>query len=230
MTFTKQLLSMLALATIGLSACNDNSVSDNGYYTDRKIVASPLTVIGKLNSKRSVKINDSFVYKPIPWELGAGKLVAVFVGDDVVAETNVSEDGSFTMTLPSTLKYPFVNSFSDLRGGLTITPKYFLATQSPICSFYFYTPDDPSTPNWNESLYIKDIVSPKIINESDSTVLLRIGFTMAENGTVIGTSTNGEVKYNSKFKKGWNIETWKDVDGVTEYSVVNSMPANVVWF
>ncbi len=56
------------------------------------------------------------------------------------------------------------------------------------------------------------------------------GYTMAQDATITGTSTNGKVKYNSTFKKGWNIEAWKDVNGVSEYSVVGSLPADVVWF
>ena len=238
MSITKKMLSMLAFAAISLASCSDdktdsNPLDPNGGPTgdnNFEIVASPHTITAKLQTKKYVHDENFDGWKLVPWEGGTGKIVASLGVDKDITEANVAEDGSFTMTLPGTLKSPFIIQYVDLAGGLTPNPKYFLTTYIPVNIFFFYPTDNPATPDINESEINQRMVSPKVINEADLSVIQRFGYTMSQDATITGTSTNGKVKYNSTFKKGWNIEAWKDVNGVSEYSVVGSLPAEVVWF
>lgn len=234
MTIAKKMFTLLVFISLGLSACSDDKTDSNptstGSDNNYEIVATPLVITAKLQTKKYIYSEEFNGYKLVPWESGTGKIVASLGVEKNIAEATVSEDGSFTMTLPGTLKYPFIIQYVDLGGGLTANPAHFLTSYVPLNIFYFYPTDNPETPDINESEVNQEMISPYLIDETDLTVIQRFGFTMAENATLTGTTTNGNVRYNSTFKKGWNIETWKDVGDVSEFSVIESLPANVVWF
>lgn len=227
MSITKKMLSMFAFAAISLSACSDNSTSATTADKKLEIVASPLTITGKLQTKTIETGSDQ--WKLVPWTEGAGKIVASLSVSDYIAEAEVSADGSFTITLPGTLKSPHVIEYVNLGGGYTANPARFLTISSTIESFYFFPKDNPETPNINESQYY-EMISPVLVNETDLSVIQRFGYIMTENATLKGTSTNGQVKQNSTYKKGWNIDTWIEVNGVSEHSVIETLPAKVVWY
>ena len=228
MSITKKMLSMFAFAAISLSACSDDE-SNPTTTTDKKleIVASPLTITGKLQTKTLA--DDFTTWVLVPWANGAGKLVAALSVSDYIAEAEVSADGSFTITMPGTLKSPNVVEYYDLGGGYTANPAHFLTTL-PIENFFFFPKDNPETPNINESEMYTEMISPVLVNEADLSVIQRFGYIMTENATLKGTSTNGNVKQNSTYKKGWNIDTWIEVNGVSEHSVIETLPAKVVWY
>lgn len=226
MSITKKILSMFAFAAISLSACSDDE-SNPTTTADKKleIVASPMVITAKLQTYKL----ESDGWKLVPWEKGTGKIVAALSVSQIIAEATVSADGSFSLTLPGTLKAPDVAEFWDAGGGLTANPAHFLTTYVPMSIFSFYPVDNPATPDINESNF-REFISPSLVSESDLTVVQSFGYIMTESATLTGTSSNGNVKTNNTYKKGWNIETWKDVNGVTEHSVVESLPAKVVWF
>ncbi len=231
MTFTKQLLSILAFATIGFSACSNPPTTPIRNWDDEYgIIATPLTITAKLQSKILVNLGDNYGEKPIPWEQGAGKLVAWNAWSAMRIEVPVSEDGSFTMTLPGSLKYSSLVNFRNGDSTLSESPANFLSLMDPLRSFFFYPLDNPTTPEIDESLAFRGIISPKLIREQDSCAYQAFEFMMSEEAALSFGSADKRHKYNYTYKKGWNIGTWKEENGVSVYSIVDSLPANVVWF
>ena len=235
MTITKKLLFTLCFVVIGLSACsNENTTSTSNTDYGLRIVASPITISAKLQSKYYPNSNDSSKWKLVPWVHGAGTLVASIAGQQEIAKATVSQNGSFTMTLPGTMTYPNVIMYESSKQNIPANLDKYVMSKAILQDFYFFPLDNPATLDTNESMICCAWVSPKVINENSLSIEQLFGYVMSENlsyrGTVRGTLSDPDIFFNCDYKKGWNIQTVKLSDKYSEISVVDSLPANVVWF
>ena len=231
MSITKKMLSMLAFAAISLSACSDDTTSatsDIPYGLTLK--ASPMTISGKLQSKQYPNISDSSEWNLVPWQLGAGTLIAAIEGTQSIAEASVSADGSFSLTLPGSLTYPNVIWYSNTDKSIIISRDKYVAAKAALQVFYFYPLDNPATLDTNESQFCKAWVTPCTINKNTMSIETMYNYLMSDSLSIKGKPSMSETYYNCNYKKGWNIQSFKLSNTNMEIITVDSLPADVVWF
>lgn len=231
MSITKKMLSMFVFVAIAMSACSDDTTSptsDTPYGLTLK--ASPLTITAKLQSKQYPNINDSSEWKLVPWQLGAGTLVAAIEGTQFVAKADVSADGSFSLTLPGSLTYPNVIWYSNTDKSIITSKDKYVVAKAALQVFYFYPLDNPATLDTNETQFCKAWVTPCTINKNTMSKELSYSFCMSDSVSVKGKSSWAESFYNLNYKKGWNIQSLKTSMDTSWVSTVESLPADVVWF
>ncbi len=210
---------VFAFTFIGCAKDNEPNTAVDG---DAEIEATDFTITGTL---KSTEYQLQGGYALVNWKNGKGKLYCSKGVDDNWAEAVVNADGTFTITLPGTILTSRLVQYIPIGGGsIQATPQLFWTNY--VHPLFQFVPDDGD-------LMKAEFVDPKVIGDGTiSSPSKRFGFLFAgTNATVIGTSSNGQVTYNSSYKKGWNVETYyDDTNNVSQYAVVNALPDDVVWY
>lgn len=184
-----------------------------------EIVAEDYIITGTLKSRDySEPGNPKFGI----WKNGKGKIIAT-LGDELnVAEGVVEANGQFTITLPGKMKASRLVKFYPLMGGsIVANPNNFLTTLVHLIFQFDADDNDPSKTKFVYPRILKDNITP----------IRSFGYIYTgTDASLSGVSATGMIKYNSKYKKGWNLEAWQEINNITEYSVISELPQDAVWY
>jgi len=218
MKLSKKLLLFSLLIFVFISCTKKDDGEDNPSVTE--INAADFPISGVL---KSVDMDgDDLIL--VAWTKGKGKLHCSYSVSEDWSVGTVDANGNFSITLPGKIETSKLVQYLPLGGG-TITanpPMFWTNLMHPL--FVFYPDNDPSSAG--------EFVSPNLIGTG--SVLYpekNYGYIFSgSDATVVGTSANGYVHYNSTYKKGWNIEVYFDNNNVSDYSNVASLPNGVEWY
>ncbi len=197
----QSMLKMLALTLVFsfFVSCSDDDNNNTvvpGGVKDADVVASELTVTGKLYS---VNILEQDNFKE--WTAGTCSMSA-YVGTTIaeykVGEGTINSDGTYSITLQKNMKGELLSRLSVLMQDLDYSPATLSKSIAPI---YFYANIDGT----------ETLIHIDAIDEAEGTRDIDYYYSFfSADGHMKGDSYNfsGEVliaKYDIECKKGWNL-------------------------
>ena len=179
-------IALLAMFTIGLISCSDDSSTTNNISTD--VVMPSKVITGKLMRKKYDALNET--YTMIAWDLGASKIKFSYSVTEDIATADLAADGSFSVTLPAKLSSEKFSS-PNLLFGINSTPSNMKITTVPLIITVDYT---------QEGVPLSGMVKFQNFSDQTFTTIKSTYFIygLDMDGTINGTNSFSGDTYNLK--------------------------------
>lgn len=205
---------------LAVSSCSDDSSSTTNPTTETKITFASKTISGKLKQK---KLDVSGSYTMVDWSYGACTMALSTSVSENVATCQVSASGDFSLVLPREIESKYFLTYYQLLTGIKSTPTT-LTNAGPYLLTVNYKIQGIDMPGIVKIATFKN-------NDYSNSGLLKLHDIdcFNEAGTMVGTSANGNLKYNFSVTKGWNFIQYGETNGTTEFSTISELPSNVIF-
>lgn len=217
--FVKYFWALMAFGFVLLNSCNeDNSTINTPDNNSDYVIANDMVINGTLKTKEYDMNSESYVFNA--WKKGAGRIVASSSTTTELGTGTVDADGNFSLSLKGKILKSNLTDYVDLSGSLSHSPASFKCLIIPVVIAFY--PDGSD---------VMDLLDFGIVKSDNSQIQTYFGFVYSDQtASITGSTDNGDI-YNLLYKKGWNIWQWEEkTGGITEFTTVNSLPSNIVWF